>query len=118
MDSLLADVRQQEENSELDPMPASCEDMEGPKRFTAEVCKSVEDLIGRFDPTFTLSDALLRTEQQFGRHSAELAYAAVLVPRWFEHEPGDAVVAHPTECELKAAGYFGDDLLISKEKAP
>jgi hypothetical protein len=118
MDSLLADVRQQEDNSELDPMPETCEDMEGPKRFTAEVCKSVEDLIGHLNSTFTLSDALLRAEQQFGRHSAELAYASVLVPRWFEHEPGDAVVAHPTERELKAAGYFGDDLLISKVNAP
>lgn len=115
MDSLLADVRQQEDASELDPIPESCEDMEGPKRFTPEVCKSVEDLVFRLDATFALSDALLQVEEQFGSESAELAYASVLLPRWFEHEPGDAVIAHPAGRELKAAGYFGDDLLFSKE---
>lgn len=113
--SLLADVRQQEDASELDPIPESCEDMEAPKRFTAEVCKSVEDLFSRFEATFAFSEALLKAEEQFGPKSPELAYASVLIPRWFEHEPGDAVVAHPAGRELKAAGYFGDDLLISRE---
>jgi hypothetical protein len=114
MDSLLADVRQQEDNSELDPIPESCEDLETPKRFTSEVCKSVEDMIRDFDTTFTLSDALVQAEQQFGPESAELAYTSVLIPRWFEHEPADSVVAQRAERQLKTAGYFGDELLISK----
>jgi hypothetical protein len=116
LDSLLADVRQFDDASELDPIPESCEDVEGPKRFTAEVCKSVEDLISRLERTFAFSEALSKAAEEFGPQSPELAYASVLVPRWFEHEPGDTIVAHPAGRDLKAVGYFGDDLLVSKEE--
>jgi len=118
LNSLLANVRQSDDASELDPIPESCEDVASPKRFTAEVCKSVENLIDNLENEFFLSYALSKTAETFGGDSAELAYASVLVPRWFEHEHGDAIVAHSAGRELRTVGYFGDDLRVLKEEIP
>ncbi len=117
LDSLLADTRERPEISELDPIAESYEEMAAPKRFTPETCKAVEELLAGLGGKFSLSQALGAVAERFSLDSPELAYVAVLVPQWFEHEPGDGKVAHPKGCEFEAAGFFGDDLAVTAEGA-
>jgi hypothetical protein len=115
MDSLLADTRERVEDSELDPLAESYEDMIAPKRFTPETCHAVAELLAGLGRNFSLSHALRAAEEKFALGSPELAYLSVLVPQWFEHEPGDGKRAHPEGGEFEAAGFFGDDLAVTIE---
>lgn len=117
MDSLLADTRERVEASELDPIAESFEDMVAPKRFTPETCEAVENLLAGLGGNFSLSQALRTAGEKFALGSSELAYLSVLVPQWFEHEPGDGKRAHPKGREFEAAGFFGDDLVVTVESA-
>lgn len=118
MDRLLADTRAVSEDSELEPIPESCEDIPGPKRFTPEVCAAVEALLADLGPSFTLSAALRAAEARFGAGSAELSYLSVLVPQWFEHESGDDRMAEATPASFEAAGFFGDELAVTSSVTP
>jgi hypothetical protein len=115
MDSLLADTRERVDDSELDPLAESYEDMIAPKRFTPETCHAVGELLAGLGRNFSLSHALRAAEEEFALGSPELAYLSVLVPQWFEHEPGDGKRAHPEGGEFEAAGFFGDDLAVTIE---
>lgn len=113
LDRLLADIRTVPDGSELEPIPESCEELPGPKRFTPEVCAAVEALLSELGATFSFSAALLAAEAKFGPASPELAYMSVLVPQWFEHEARDDRTAEPAHRAFAAAGYFGDELAVN-----
>lgn len=115
MDSLLADLRNDAQGSELEPLADTLEEIEPPKRFTPEIRNAADTLIDSLGSEFCLSDALLAAEKRFGSNSEELAYLAVVIPQWFELEAEDGKIARPNSQFINAAGHFGDDLAITKE---
>ena len=117
MDSLLADTRYPNELSELEPMPENCTEIEGPKRFTPEVCDAAEALLETLGESFSLSEALRAASEKFGPNAPEVAYIAVMIPRWFELEADDERVARSTGHLVEAPGFFGDELAVSKGTA-
>lgn len=115
MDALLADLRETNDKSELDPIPDSCEEIELPKRFTSETCERADALLEELGTKFLLSDALRAAQARFGNDAPELAYVSVVLPQWFELDPDDGSIARPTGLQIQGiTTYFGDDLAITR----
>ncbi|MBA4136171.1 MAG: hypothetical protein C0518_02505 [Opitutus sp.] len=116
LDALLADIRVVMDRSELEPLSEVTEDLPVAKRFTPELCATVDEFLQNFGAAYTFSSLLEAADKKFGRHSPEMAYLTVMVPQWFENEVADGRFARPACRQFETAGRFGDELEITMSR--